>query len=89
MLGEDEATVQKYLQANPRSCQTALDKNHSAASSFGASAMSGCCLDVMVASQDCHIALNTLDTKQMIALNRARGVDVQIPASKGEIFLGF
>ena len=32
-----KATVQKYLQANPRSCQIALDKNHSAASSFGAS----------------------------------------------------
>jgi cytochrome c biogenesis protein CcmG, thiol:disulfide interchange protein DsbE len=183
-VGEDEATVQKYLQANPRSCQIALDKNHSAASSFGASGfphyvlidrqgniagmasgaggeaslrhlvsrgdatakpdtvqtasrgtsagagagipqwidvpagprstmpskptpktifvfangerfesehytMSGGYLDVMVAGQDRHIALNTLDTKQTIALNHARGVDVQIPASKGEIFLGF
>ncbi len=183
-VGEDEATVQKYLQANPRSCQIALDKNHSAASSFGASGfphyvlidrqgniagmasgaggetslrrlvsrgdvpskpdtvqsavrgtstgagagipqwidvpagprsaisskptpktifvftngerfesehytMSGGYLDVMVAGQDRHIALNTLDTKQTTALNHARGVDVQIPASKSEIFLGF
>jgi cytochrome c biogenesis protein CcmG/thiol:disulfide interchange protein DsbE len=183
-VGEDEATVQKYLQANPRSCQIALDKNRSAASSFGAGGfphyvlidqkgniagmasgaggeaplrhlvsrgdatakpdtvqtasrgtsagagagipqwidvpagprstmpskptpktifvfangerfesehytMSGGYLDVMVAGQDRHIALNTLDTKQTIALNHAHGVDLQIPASKSEIFLGF
>jgi thiol-disulfide isomerase/thioredoxin len=36
-VGEDEATVQRYLQANPRSCPIALDKNLSAAASFGAS----------------------------------------------------
>jgi thiol-disulfide isomerase/thioredoxin len=183
-VAEDEGTVQKYLQANPRSCQIALDKDHSAASSFGASGfphyvlidrqgniagmasgaggeaslrrlvsrgestskpdtvqtasrgtsagagagipqwidvpagprsailakptpktifvfangerfesehytMSGGYLDLMVAGQDRHIALNTLDTKQTIALNHARGVDIQIPASKSEIFLGF
>ena len=33
-VGEDEATVQRYLQANPRSCQIALDKNHSARLKF-------------------------------------------------------
>jgi cytochrome c biogenesis protein CcmG, thiol:disulfide interchange protein DsbE len=183
-VGEDEATVQRYLQANPRACQIALDKNHSAASSFGASGfphyvlidrqgniagmasgaggeaalrrlvsrgdatakpdtvqsasrgtsvgagagipqwidvpagprstisskptpktvfvfangeqfesehytMSGGYLDVMVAGQDRHIALNTLDAKKTIAMNHARGVDLQIPATKSEIFLGF
>jgi cytochrome c biogenesis protein CcmG, thiol:disulfide interchange protein DsbE len=183
-VGEDSATVQKYLQANPRSCSIALDKNRSAAASFGASGfphyvlidrqgniagmasgaggeaslrrlvsradgpskpdtvqtaargkstgagagipqwidvpagprsaisskptpktififangerfesehytMSGGYLDAMVAGQDRHIALNTLDAKATIAVNHARGVDLQIPASKGEIFLGF
>ena len=183
-VGEDEATVQRYLQANPRSCPIALDKNHSAAASFGASGfphyvlidrqgniagmasgaggeaslrrlvsrgegpskpdtvqsatrgtsagagagipqwinvpagpqstmpskptpktifvfangerfesehytMFGGYLDVMVAGRDRHIALNTLDAKTTIAVNHARGVDLQIPAGKGEIFLGF
>jgi cytochrome c biogenesis protein CcmG, thiol:disulfide interchange protein DsbE len=183
-VGEDEATVQKYLQANPRSCQVALDKNRSVASSFGASGfphyvlidrqgniagiasgavgeatlrhlvsrddgssrpdtvqtasrgssagagagipqwinvpagprsvvtskptpktvfvfangerfesehytMTGGYLDVMVAGQDRHIALNTLDAKKTIAVNHARGVEVEFPANKSEIFLGF
>jgi cytochrome c biogenesis protein CcmG, thiol:disulfide interchange protein DsbE len=183
-VGEDEATIQRYLQSNPRSCQIAMDKNHGAASSFGVSGfphyvlidrqgnvagiasgavgeatlrhlvsrgdgparpdtlqsasrgasagagagipqwidvpagprsvvsskptpktvfvfangerfesehytMSGGYLDVMMAGQDRHIALNTLDAKKTIAENHARGVDVQIPAGKGEIFLGF
>jgi hypothetical protein len=51
--------------------------------------MSGGYLDVMIDGQDRHIALNTLDTKKTIAVNHARGVDLQIPATKGEIFLGF
>jgi thiol-disulfide isomerase/thioredoxin len=183
-VGEDEATVQKYLQANPRSCQIALDKNRNVASNFGASGfphyvlldrqgniagiasgavgeaslrhlvsrgesssksdttqtasrgtsagagagipqwinvpagprsvapskptpktvfvfangerfesehytMTGGYLDVMVAGQDRHIALNTLDAKKTIALNHARGVEVELPAGKSEIFLGF
>lgn len=183
-VGEDDATVQKYLQANPRSCQIALDKSRTVASSFGASGfphyvlidrqgniagiasgavgeaslrhlvsrgdgpsrpdtlqtatrgtsagagagipqwinvpagprsvvpakptpktifvfangerfesehytMTEGYLDVMVAGQDRHIALNTLDAKKTIALNHARGVEVELPANKSEIFLGF
>lgn len=46
-------------------------------------------LDVTVAGEEKHIALASLDTKKTIALNHAHGVDLKLPTSKNEVFLGF
>ena len=46
-------------------------------------------VDVTVAGDQRHIALAELDTKKTMALNRAHGVDLKLPTSKNEVFLGF
>jgi hypothetical protein len=46
-------------------------------------------LDATVAGEQRHIALAALDTKKTIALNHAHGVDLKLPTSKNEVFLGF
>ncbi len=46
-------------------------------------------VDVTVAGDQRHIALAELDTKKTMALNHAHGVDLKLPTSKNEVFLGF
>ncbi len=46
-------------------------------------------VDISVGDQVRHIALTALDTKQTLALNHKNGVDLKIPASKSEVFIGF
>lgn len=46
-------------------------------------------VDLTVAGEQRHIALASLDTKKTIALNHQHGVDLKLPTSKNEVFLGF
>lgn len=46
-------------------------------------------VDANVAGEQRHIALASLDTKKTIALNHEHGVDLKLPTSKNEVFLGF
>jgi hypothetical protein len=46
-------------------------------------------VEVTVAGEQRHIALASLDTKKTIALNHQHGVDLKLPTSKNEVFLGF
>lgn len=46
-------------------------------------------VDANVAGEQRHIALASLDAKKTIALNHEHGVDLKLPTSKNEVFLGF
>ncbi len=46
-------------------------------------------VDVTVAGEQRHIALASLDAPKTIALNHEHGVELKLPASKNEVFLGF
>ncbi len=46
-------------------------------------------VDLTVAGEERHIALAALDAKKTIALNHQHGVDLNLPTSKNEVFLGF
>jgi cytochrome c biogenesis protein CcmG, thiol:disulfide interchange protein DsbE len=46
-------------------------------------------VDITVADQVRRVDLSQLDTKQTLALNHKNGVDLKIPASRNEVFIGF
>jgi thiol-disulfide isomerase/thioredoxin len=46
-------------------------------------------LQVMVDGQEHKIALSTLDIKATVAINHQRGIDLNIPKSRNQIFLSF
>ena len=46
-------------------------------------------VDITIGEQVRHVALTALDTKQTLALNHKNGVDLKLPSSKNEVFLGF
>jgi hypothetical protein len=46
-------------------------------------------LHVIVGGQQRTIALSALDMKATVAVNRERGINLNIPQSRGEVFVTF